>query len=71
MISHSAATAATLAPLDPRQRYTVEETIAYLRVSRGSVYRLIKDGALRTIRARKRVFVPGSEIARLSAIPNP
>ena len=56
-----------LAPLDPLRRYTVEQAIQYLETSRYSIYKLINDGTLRTITQGKRRFVPGAEIARLSA----
>jgi hypothetical protein len=55
-------------PIDPRQRYTIEETKAYLRLSRASVYQRINNGSLQIIKDGKRTFVPGSEIARLSSI---
>lgn len=59
-----------LQPLDERQRYTVEEAIRYLRSSRASVYKDIKNGRLKTIRdGRRRTYIPGSEIARLSQAP--
>ncbi len=38
-----------LPKLDPLQRYTVEETIRYLRSSRASLYRDIAQGRLLTI----------------------
>jgi excisionase family DNA binding protein len=57
-----------LAPLDPLQRYTVEEAIRYLRTSRQSIYNLIDAGRIATINQGKRRFVPGSEIARLSRV---
>ena len=59
----------TLAPLDPLQRYTVEEAIRYLRTSRQSIYNLINAGHIATINQGMRRFVPGSEIARLSRAP--
>ncbi len=56
-------------PLDPQQRYTVEEAIAYLRTSRATLYGLINSGAIKTISEGKRRFVPGSEIVRRSSVP--
>ena len=38
-----------LPPLDPAQRYNVEEAIAYLRTSRRSLYDDINAGRLLTI----------------------
>src|SRR6266403_5270887 len=58
----------TLAPVDTAQRYTIAEAIAYLRVSRVSIYKEINAGRLRVIKHGKRTFVPGSEIARLSRL---
>lgn len=55
-----------LPPLDPLQRYTVPESIRYLRSSRFTIYRLINAGEIATITEGKRRFVPGSEIVRLS-----
>jgi excisionase family DNA binding protein len=62
------AQSAPLPPLDPQQRYTVEETIRYLRSSRNTVYRDIAQGRLLTIKQGKRRYIPGSEIARMSAV---
>jgi hypothetical protein len=56
--------------LDPAQRYSIEETIAYLRSSRKTVFDDIREGRLATIREGKRRFVPGSEIARRSRLPS-
>ncbi len=58
-----------LAPLDQAQRYSIEETIAYLRSSRKSVFNDIREGRLATIKEGKRRFVPGTEIARRSRVP--
>ena len=59
---------APLAPLDERQRYTVEETLDYLRVSRARLYEKIQAGELTAIKDGRRTYVPGSEIARLSRV---
>jgi excisionase family DNA binding protein len=56
-----------LAPLDPLQRYNVDEACAYLRVSRGTLYNDINAGLIATIKDRSRRFVPGAEIQRRSA----
>ena len=58
-----------LPPLNPIERYDVPEAAAYLRISRASLYVLIAAGELRTLKEGKRVFIPGSEIARRSALP--
>jgi excisionase family DNA binding protein len=57
-----------LPPLDPLQRYTVEEAVRYLRTSRPSLYGLIHAGEITTIQEGRRRYVPGSEIARRSAV---
>lgn len=56
--------------LDPLQRYTVEEAIAYLRSSRRTIYRDIGDGRLTIIKEGRRTYVPGSEIVRRSKRPD-
>lgn len=56
-----------LPPFDPILRYTVEESAAYLRKSRATVFVDIREGRIAVIRERKRVYIPGSEIARLCA----
>jgi excisionase family DNA binding protein len=55
-----------LPALDTSQRYTPEESAAYLRVSRWTVFNDIKAGRLQSIKEGKRRFIPGSEIARRS-----
>jgi helix-turn-helix protein len=60
---------APLPALDERQRYSIEETILYLRSSRRSVYQLINDGVLHPIKQGRRSFISGAEIARLSRAP--
>jgi hypothetical protein len=59
----------TLPPLDPVQRYTVEEAIRYLRSSRASIYKDIREGKLVSIQERSRRYIPGSEIVRRSQAP--
>jgi excisionase family DNA binding protein len=58
-----------LPPLDLMQRYTTDEAARYLRISRATLYNDIAAGLIATIKDRKRRFVPGSEIARRSALP--
>jgi len=65
-----ARTRPTLSPLDPAQRYSIDEAIAYLRSSRKTAYDDIREGRLATIKEGKRRFVPGSEIARRSRLPS-
>jgi len=61
--------APTLPPLDIQQRYDILEAARYLRVSRATIYNDIAAGLLATIKDGGRRFVPGSEIARKSALP--
>jgi len=56
-------------PLDTLQRYTIPETMQYLRLSRPGVYMKIRRGELRIIKDGTRTYVPGSELARLSTLP--
>jgi len=58
-----------LPQLDATQRYTVEEAARYLRTSRWTVYQMLKNSQIQKIKQGKRTFIPGSEIARLSALP--
>jgi excisionase family DNA binding protein len=58
---------APLPPLDPLQRYTVEEATRYLRTSRPTLYELINAGLIASIQEGRRRYVPGSEIVRRSA----
>ena len=58
-----------LGPLDPLRRYTVEDAMRYLGISRFTLYADIRENRIQTIKDRKRRFVPGSEIARLSRVP--
>ena len=58
----------SLLPLDPAQRYSVDEAIAYLRSSRKSLFDDIREGRLLTFKEGRRRYVPGSEIARRSRL---
>jgi hypothetical protein len=60
---------AMLPALDLAQRYSIDEAIVYLRLSRKTVFDDIREGRLVTIQEGKRRFVPGSEIARRSRLP--
>jgi excisionase family DNA binding protein len=59
-----------LPPLDPNQRYTINEACDYLRISRGFVYKQIKAGTLPTISEGSRTFIPGAAIADRSRVPD-
>ena len=58
-----------LPQVDSRQRYTPEEAADYLRSSRWSVFKDLKEGRLRAIREGRRTFIPGTEIIRRSTLP--
>jgi len=49
-------------------RYPVEVAAGFLSVSRAHLWKHIKAGTIATIRDGKRVFVPGTEIVRLSSL---
>lgn len=53
---------------DPRLRYTIPIAIDFLGYSRAKLYQEIQAGTIRVIRDGRRVYVPGSEIARKSAV---
>jgi hypothetical protein len=53
---------------DPQLRYDIPDTCALLSISRSTLYNDIAAGLIATIKDRKRRFVPGSEIARRSAV---
>jgi len=57
------------APVDPAQRYTIREAMAYLRQSREKTRTDILNDKLKVIRDGSRVYVPGSEIIRRSTLP--
>lgn len=57
-----------LPPLDPLRRYTVEQTLAYLGISRKTFYEDVGTGRIATIKHGRRTFVPASEIIRLSQV---
>ncbi len=58
-----------LPPVDSNQRYTIPEGCLYLKKGRSSLYRDIDEGKIRVIRDGGRVYVPGSELVRLSTLP--
>ena len=49
-------------PIDPNQRYTIDESSALLRQSRVKTYADIKAGLLASIKDGKRRYVPGRAI---------
>ena len=54
-------------PIDPAQRYNVDEAAEYLRQSRGKTYKDIAAGRLLIVRDGGRVYVPGTEIVKRSS----
>lgn len=56
--------------VDPNRRYPVDQGFRLLGVSRSHGYSKIARGELRVIRDGRRVFIPGTEIVRLSTLPN-
>jgi len=57
-----------LIPLDPAQRYTINETNSYLRQSRGKTYKDIKEGKLAYIKDGRRTYIPGAAILARSSL---
>jgi excisionase family DNA binding protein len=49
-----------LPPIDSAQRYSIEEAIRYLRISRFTIYERIATGKIATIKEGRRRFCPGS-----------
>ena len=45
--------------------YSIEETCRALSIGRTSLYRLIKDGEVKTRKIGARVLIPASELQRL------
>ena len=68
-LAKKVANRAALPPLNEIERYTVEEAAIYLRTSRVSLFKLISTGELKSIKDGKRRYIPGTEIARRSALP--
>lgn len=61
---------ADLPPLDTAQRYTISEATQYLRISRPTLRKQIRDGLVPAIAEGRRVFIPGSVIADRSRLPD-
>jgi hypothetical protein len=60
-----------LVPIDLHQAYAILEACQYLRCSRSSFYQMLGAKQFEVVRRNGRVYVPGSEIARLNQIPQP
>lgn len=59
----------SLPPIDPNQRYPLDESNLYLRQSRAKTYKDITAGLIKVIKDGKRVYIPGSELIRRSTLP--
>lgn len=55
-------------PFNHHLRFSIEETAYHLGVSRAHVWKRVQSGEIKTIADGRRRFVPGTEIARLSAV---
>jgi hypothetical protein len=55
--------------LDQSQRFIVDEAARYLRIAASTTWLRIREGKIQVIREGGRTFVPGTEIARLSRLP--
>jgi len=64
--NRTASRGATLACLDIRQRYAIDEAARYLRISRARLYQKIAAGEIRLLKDGRRSFVPGSAIVAAS-----
>jgi hypothetical protein len=58
------ASPAPLAPIDPRQRYSIPEVLAYRRESRKRFYEHVSAGRIKLIKDGRRSYVSGDELAR-------
>jgi hypothetical protein len=66
----SGAAPAPLPAIDKVQRYTVEESLRYLRTSRASFYAAVKQRRINLIKEGRRSYVSGAQIAKLSCVPD-
>ena len=60
-----------LPALDLYQRYAIDETARYLRISRAALYQRIRAGLIAVTKDGARSFITGTEIARLSQSSRP
>lgn len=58
------------APIHHNERYSVTEACSRLRIGRAKLYEDIKQGKIKIIKDGSRTFIPGSEIIRLSTLPD-
>jgi hypothetical protein len=64
------ATLHSLPPLDPRQRYSINEASALLRQCRAKTYRDIAAGKIESFKDGSRRYIPGRAIIERSAPTN-
>ncbi len=57
-----------LPPLDPNQRYTIDEAKAYLRCSHSHLYEKFARGEIQKIKDGRLTYVPGTEIIKASTL---
>jgi hypothetical protein len=57
-----------LPPFDEQLAYPMPEACGYLSESHVKLFEYIREGSLRVIRRGRGVFVPGSEIVRMSQL---
>jgi hypothetical protein len=55
-------------PLVDNERYTLNEAVTYLRHSPWLLAQRIRAGEIKTIKEGKRVYVPGSELLRMTTL---
>jgi excisionase family DNA binding protein len=54
-------------PTCPRAAYSVTEATASLGVSRDWLYRMLRDGTIRSVKLGGRRFIPASELDRIAS----
>lgn len=58
-----------LPPLDPSQRYSIDEAAEYLRTSRVQIYKKVAAGRLRLIKDGRRSYISGADLIAPSRSP--
>lgn len=53
-----------MSDVSPRSCFTVNEAAQYLRVSRALLYKLIRDGRIKTVKVGARTIIRGAKIER-------
>lgn len=57
--------------IDEKQRYSLAEGFATLRISPAEGYKQIKAGRIQTVSEGRRKYIPGSELIRRSSSVSP